>query len=266
MKTIENIFAQEKRIIDAINKEGQALINTTSFEEWDKWDNIQDRLEQISKRRRRVFNISRAFRDQEYARMDCIAGVYDKFYRYNRTDDRHTTRLGELRTKSLRTRQSHSSILNKNMAIKVTRKGIKLKLERPLSAQEIWNRIMDIEIQALEKLLEEKSLSKWKTIFPCYGSSLEYTETQAKKYITIFQGLQGNTYNKDPQAVENMLVNRLNLRWFNTLMSTLFMMEDELLRTSSDSVFELWDLFFTAQAMREENNVVAMGLINLELK
>lgn len=152
------------------------------------------------------------------------------------------------------------------MAIKVTRKGIKLKLERPLSAQEIWNRIMDIEIQALEKLLEEKSLDKWKTIFPCCGSSLEYTETQAKKYITIFQGLQGNTYSKDPQAVENMLVNRLNLRWFNTLMSTLFMTEDELLRTSSDSVFELWDLFFTAQAMREENNVVAMGLINLELK
>lgn len=87
MKTIENIFAQEKRIIDAINKEGQALINTTSFEEWDKWDNIEARLKQISERRRRVFNISRAFRDQEYARMDCIAGVYDKFYRYNRADD-----------------------------------------------------------------------------------------------------------------------------------------------------------------------------------
>ena len=84
MKTIENIFAQEKRIIDAINKEGQTLINTTSFEEW---DNIEDRLEQISKRRRRVFNISRALRDQEYARMDCIAGIYDKSYRYNRTDD-----------------------------------------------------------------------------------------------------------------------------------------------------------------------------------
>lgn len=71
MKTIENIFAQEKRIIDAINKEGQALINTTSFEEW---DNIEDRLEHISKRRRRVFNISKALRDQEHARMDCIAG------------------------------------------------------------------------------------------------------------------------------------------------------------------------------------------------
>ena len=84
MKTIKNIFAQEKRIIDAINKEGQTLINTTSFEEWDKWDNIEDRLEQISKRRRRVFNISRALRDQEHARMDCIAGIYDKFYR---TDD-----------------------------------------------------------------------------------------------------------------------------------------------------------------------------------
>ena len=84
MKTIKNIFAQEKRIIDAINKEGQTLINTTSFEEW---DNIEDRLEQIIKRRRRVFNIARALRDQEYARMDCIDGIYDKFYRYNRTDD-----------------------------------------------------------------------------------------------------------------------------------------------------------------------------------
>ena len=87
MKTIENIFAQEKRIIDAINKEGQTLTNTTSFEDW---DNIEDRLEQISKRRRRVFNISKALRDQEHARMDCIAGVYDKFYRYNRTDDGET--------------------------------------------------------------------------------------------------------------------------------------------------------------------------------
>ena len=84
MKTIKDIFAQEKRIIDAINKEGQTLINTTSFEEW---DNIEDRLEQIIKRRRRVFNIARALRDQESARMDCIDGIYDKFYRYNRTDD-----------------------------------------------------------------------------------------------------------------------------------------------------------------------------------
>lgn len=85
MKNIKDIFAQEKRIIDAINKEGQALINTTSFKEWD--NNIEDRLEQITKRRRRVFIISRALRDQESARMDCIDGIYDKFYRYNRTDD-----------------------------------------------------------------------------------------------------------------------------------------------------------------------------------
>lgn len=152
------------------------------------------------------------------------------------------------------------------MAIKVTRKGIKLKLERSLSAREIWNRILGIEIQALEQLLEEKSLDKWKTIFPCYGSSLEAVEDLARGYITAFQELQGDTFDKHPEAVENMLVKGLNPRWFNTLMSILFMMEDELLRTSSDSVFELWDLFFTAQALREENNVVAMGLINLELK
>ena len=99
----KDIFAQEKRIIDAINKEGQTLINTTSFKGWD--NNIEDRLEQIIKRRRRVFNISRALRSNGLHRRD-IRQILQ-------TTDRHTTRLGELRTKSLGTRQSHSSILTK---------------------------------------------------------------------------------------------------------------------------------------------------------
>ena len=35
---------------------------------------------------------------------------------------------------------------------------------------------------------------------------------------------------------------------------------------SSDYVFTLWDIFFTCQALRKENNVVAMGLNTFELK
>lgn len=41
--------------------------------------------------------------------MDCIAGVYGKFYGHNRTD--------ELRTKSLRTIQPDFFILNKNRRV-----------------------------------------------------------------------------------------------------------------------------------------------------
>ena len=50
--------------------------------------------------------------------------------------------------------------------MKINRGCIKLKLQRRLSAQEIWNQIMDVHIQALESLLEDKSLDKWKIIFP----------------------------------------------------------------------------------------------------
>ena len=39
--------------------------------------------------------------------------------------------------------------------------------------------------------------------------------------------------------IETMLVKGLNNRWFNTIMSTLYMMEEDLMEMSSDSVFTL---------------------------
>lgn len=125
---------------------------------------------------------------------------------------------------------------------------------------------MDVHIQALESLLKDKSLDKWKIIFPCYGTSLEAVESMAREYIEAFKGVQGNTFNERYEDVETMLVTGLNQRWFNTIMSTLYMMEEDLMEMSSDSVFTLWDIFFTCQSLRKENNVVAMGLNTFELK
>lgn len=148
----------------------------------------------------------------------------------------------------------------------ITRKSINIPLRRPLSAQEIWNRIMNIQIQALESLLEDKDLDKWKIIFPSYGTSLEQVESIAKSYIRQFNELKGDVFNDDYCVIENHLVYRLSARWFNTLMSTLYMMEEDLMETSPDAVFILWDIFFTCQALRKENHVVAMGLNGLTLK
>lgn len=152
------------------------------------------------------------------------------------------------------------------METRITRKSIKIHLKGPLSAQEIWNQIMDIQIQALESLLEDKSLDKWKIIFPCYGTSLEAVESMAREYIAAFQRVQGDTFNNRYEDIEDMLMNGLNNRWLNTLMSTLYMMEEDLMEMSSDSVFTLWDIFFTCQALRKENHVVTMGLNTFELK
>ena len=150
--------------------------------------------------------------------------------------------------------------------MKINRGCIKLKLQRHLSAQEIWNQIMDVHIQALESLLEDKRLDKWNIIFLCYETSLEVVESMAREYIEAFKRVQGNTFNERYEDVETMLVTGLNQRWFNTIMSTLYMMEEDLMEMSSDSVFTLWDIFFTCQALRKENNVVVMGLNTFELK
>lgn len=153
-----------------------------------------------------------------------------------------------------------------NLKMKINRGCIRLKLQRHLSAQDIWNQIMDVQIQALESLLEDKSLDKWKIIFPCYGTSLEAVESMAREYIEAFKRMKGDTFNNRYDDIENMLVNGLNQRWFNTIMSTLYMMEEDLMEMSSDSVFILWDILFTCQTFRKENNVVAMGLNIFELK
>ena len=120
--------------------------------------------------------------------------------------------------------------------MKINRGCIKLKLQRHLSAQEIWNQIMDVHIQALESLLKDKSLDKWKIIFPCYGTSLEAVESMAREYIEAFKGVQGNTFNERYEGVETMLVTGLNQRWFNTIMSTLYMMEEDLMELIPSSL------------------------------
>lgn len=87
-----------------------------------------------------------------------------------------------------------------------------------------------------------------------------------KGIYRILKRVKGDTFNNRYDDIENMLVNGLNQRWFNTIMSTLYMMEEDLMEMSSDSVFILWDILFTCQALRKENNVVAMGLNIFELK
>ena len=102
-----------------------------------------------------------------------------------------------------------------------------------------------------------------RTIFPL---NWHLTKESFLPYIAAFQRVQGDTFNNRYEDIETMLVKGLNNRWFNTIMSTLYMMEEDLMEMSSDSVFTLWDIFFTCQALRKENNVVAMGLNTFELK
>lgn len=150
--------------------------------------------------------------------------------------------------------------------MKISRNTIKLRLQRPLSPKDIWNQIMDIQIQALESLVEEKDLKKWEIIFPCFGSSLVRAEDIARKYITFFNGLRGDLFDEDFPELEKALVRTMPPRWFSTIMSTLYMMEDDLMECNAESVHTLWDILFTCKALREEDNVVAMGLNTFKLK
>lgn len=84
MKNTKTILDQADKMLNMINAEGNNLLQTTSFDDYDK---IAARLEQLRNRAKRIPGIATALRDAIAAIIDCKYGVYDKFYRYNRDDE-----------------------------------------------------------------------------------------------------------------------------------------------------------------------------------
>lgn len=54
--------------------------------------NLEQYIEQLNKQHQERIEIAK--NDYEKGRIDCRAGIYDKFYRYNRTDDGQSYDLG----------------------------------------------------------------------------------------------------------------------------------------------------------------------------
>ncbi len=54
--------------------------------------NLEQYIEQLNKQHQERIEIVK--NDYEKGRIDCRAGIYDKFYRYNRTDDGQAYDLG----------------------------------------------------------------------------------------------------------------------------------------------------------------------------
>ena len=121
-----------------------------------------------------------------------------------------------------------------------------IKLSRSLSQDEIWHRILEINIKALESLLEENDndINRWRFLLTNYQSSVEDTRENAK----ILKEILENQY-KSP-GISITFLRGVSSNWLNTFKSTLYMMEEDLIENSPEGVFNLWDLFFRVEEER----------------
>lgn len=124
-----------------------------------------------------------------------------------------------------------------------------IRLSSGLSPDEIWHRILEINIKALDSLLEDgdNDINKWRFLLTNYQSSVEETKQNARFLKSLFE----NQYRKS--GISITFLRTVSINWLNTFKSTLYMMEEDLIENSPEGVFHLWNLFFSIEEERGDS-------------
>lgn len=129
-------------------------------------------------------------------------------------------------------------------------------LRRPMFTYEIFNMVIHINIDALEDLLNSHDIEKWRLLLENYQSSPEEIAERIDELLVLLKRIRVFGYD-DPHTVE--ILSSMDIRWFNQLRSTLYIMEEDLIVNSQDAVSELWDFFFKI----EEDNSSISTILNV---
>lgn len=131
----------------------------------------------------------------------------------------------------------------------------------------LWDDIVSIQVGALNRVIEGHILRDWEKILPSFGSSSEEISDMAGQLRKIF--LNSQWYKEEDPAVFQArlikFIESLQTKWVDSIMSILYYREDKLLqndRIGCESIFDLWDILFTAKALRKES-VIGLNIIKL---
>ena len=123
---------------------------------------------------------------------------------------------------------------------------IKPLLRTNLSSVAIFKLILDINIQAIREVRDENKENPGeyaKTILELGGTLADIPKAGNRwKQIFLESKDRLNEGEQIPYVLSDIYYK--NVRWFNTLRSILYIMEEDLLIASQPSVNELWNIFF----------------------
>lgn len=122
-----------------------------------------------------------------------------------------------------------------------------------ISWSSILIQILDINIQAINKTLEEGNIDKnWGDIMLHYGVSEKYIRKLANDIIDRYNKTKDLLLNKKFEKIDKVFINIPSM-WYNTLKSTLYYMEEDLINKDSYGVYDLWNFFFNVDIQRNDN-------------
>lgn len=122
-------------------------------------------------------------------------------------------------------------------------------LRSDLRTVDIYKLILSTNINALHELKASGDYKEWKILFDNYQSSTEEVESMIDNQISEFR----RQLNLSSISITYLV--QMKVRWYNTLKSTLYLMEEELINRYQASVIELWELFFHVDVLRKDTFV-----------
>lgn len=137
------------------------------------------------------------------------------------------------------------------------------KIRTPaLTSEKVLLMVLDINIESIEGILFDKTKEKWELLYYNYGISEKIFREQAAEIANTYRFMKNHilTYNDIP----TMMLKTLKVTWYNTLKSTLFMLEPQLLEEEPFALYainKLWDIFLEIDYNRKDNFI---NLLNLK--
>lgn len=137
----------------------------------------------------------------------------------------------------------------------------KIRITPALTSEKVLLMVLDINIESIEGILFDKTKEKWELLYYNYGISEKIFREQAAEIANIYRFMKNHilTYNDIP----TMMLKTLKVTWYNTLKSTLFMLEPQLLEEESFALYainKLWDIFLEIDYIREDNFIYPLDL------
>ena len=139
----------------------------------------------------------------------------------------------------------------------------KIRITPALTSEKVLLMVLDKNIESIEGILFDKTKEKWELLYYNYGISEKIFREQAAEIANTYRFMKNHilTYNDIP----TMMLKTLKVTWYNTLKSTLFMLEPQLLEEEPFALYainKLWDIFLEIDYIREDNFIYPLDLKN----
>ena len=130
-----------------------------------------------------------------------------------------------------------------------------------LSTSELFIYILDINIQSIKELLETGDFSKWDPVFDAYEVNYHILNEEANKVLSTYKGMVKYCEAYSQVPIDNLKT--LGSCWYNTLKSTLYMVEPILLEKEPFILYninKLWDIFLEIDSERWDNFIKPLNI------